>query len=207
MAGISRGVRGLLPRHAGEQTEFAGCQNELGNARPPGLDFVMEPSKPTGNTAYRKPVGAFLLGIVIAGLAFLLWPESQKPKTPAPAVAPLEAATNVATTARPAEPKADFGGVVGKWLREDGGYVLEIKSAGSDGKLEAAYFNPNPIRVSRAAATREGDRVKVEVELNDTGYPGCVYKLQHERAQDQLVGTYFQAALEQTFDVVFVRMK
>ena len=38
-------------------------------------------------------------------------------------------------------------------------------------------------------------------------YPGSTYKLMYDPKQDQLRGTYFQAALGQTFDVYFVRMK
>ena len=100
---------------------------------------------------------------------------------------------------------ADFGALRGRWLRPDGGDVLEIRSVAPDGKLEAAYFNPQPIRVSRAEATRDGKQTKVFVELNDTGYPGCTYTLVHEAEKDLLTGVYFQAAQGARYDIYFER--
>ena len=96
--------------------------------------------------------------------------------------------------------------VLGRWLREDGGYILEIRDVASDGSLSAAYFNPNPIHVSQAAVVQEAGMLKVGIELNDVNYPGCLYTLVLDPQLDQLIGTYFQAALGQTFQVVFVRM-
>lgn len=90
-------------------------------------------------------------------------------------------------------------------MREDGGYILEVSSVEAEGKLRASYFNPNPIHVSKALAVWENETVKAFVELNDVNYPGCLYTLAFESKEDRLVGTYFQAALQQTFDVVFVR--
>jgi hypothetical protein len=49
--------------------------------------------------------------------------------------------------------------------------------------------------------------LKIFVELHAPGYPGSTYTLTYEPARDQLEGIYFQAALQQSFDVVFVRMK
>jgi hypothetical protein len=96
---------------------------------------------------------------------------------------------------------------VGKWERPDGGYILEIKSVDASGKLDAAYFNPDPIHVERAAAMRDKGTNKVFIELNDANYPGCTYNLTHDPQSDQLYGQYFQAAMQQTFDVVFARVK
>ena len=96
--------------------------------------------------------------------------------------------------------------LIGRWLREDGGYVLEIREAASDGRLRTAYFNPSPIHVSKAAFVEEGGTLKVGVELNDVNYPGCLYTLVLDSELDQLVGQYYQAALGQTFPVVFIRM-
>jgi hypothetical protein len=39
------------------------------------------------------------------------------------------------------------------------------------------------------------------------GYPGTTYTLTYDRQRDQLAGVYFQAAVGQSFDVVFVRLK
>jgi hypothetical protein len=95
----------------------------------------------------------------------------------------------------------------GKWLRPDGGYILEIRNAAPDGKMEAAYFNPRPIHVAKAEASREGENLKVFVELRDVNYPGSTYTLVYDATNDQLKGDYFQAALKQTFDVYFTRVQ
>ena len=98
-------------------------------------------------------------------------------------------------------------GVVGAVVRTDGGYVIEIKSVDAAGRVQAAYFNPNPITVSRAAATRSGQATTVFIELRAPGYPGSTYTLIHDPARDELKGIYHQAALQQNFEVVFVRSK
>lgn len=41
--------------------------------------------------------------------------------------------------------EADPTKVVGRWMRTDGGYELELSNPTFDGRLTAAYFNPNPI--------------------------------------------------------------
>jgi hypothetical protein len=38
-------------------------------------------------------------------------------------------------------------------------------------------------------------------------YPGSTYTLEHNPQSDQLFGQYFQAAMQQTFEVVFARVK
>jgi hypothetical protein len=42
--------------------------------------------------------------------------------------------------------------------------------------------------------------------LRDVHYPGSTYTLTYDPAHDQLKGVSYQAALQQRFDVVFVRM-
>jgi len=105
------------------------------------------------------------------------------------------------------EAKVDLEKIVGRWLRPDGGYIIEIRSIGANGRMDAGYFNPNPINVSLAEASHRGDAVRVFVELKDVGYPGSSYTLTYDPQRDLLSGTYFQAALNQTFDVIFVRTK
>jgi hypothetical protein len=104
-----------------------------------------------------------------------------------------------------AEP--DFGTLKGRWLRPDGGYILSIKDVDPGGKMEATYYNPRPINVSKAHATREGASLKVFIELRDTGYPGSTYTLTYDPKTDRLGGVYYQAAVGQRFDVIFVRSK
>ena len=72
--------------------------------------------------------------------------------------------------------------------------------------MEAAYFNPRPIHVARAEASRDGSATKIFVELRDVNYPGSTYTLIYEPTNDQLKGIYFQAALKQQFEVFFERL-
>jgi hypothetical protein len=103
--------------------------------------------------------------------------------------------------------KPDLADLKGRWVRTDGGYVIEIQSVGAGGQMQAAYYNPKPINVSRAEAKRTGSAVTVFIELRDTGYPGSTYTLIHDPKSDTLKGIYHQAVLQQDFDVVFIRSK
>ena len=85
--------------------------------------------------------------------------------------------------------------------------MIEVRSAQGNGVLDAAYFNPRPINVSRSEWRREGGRLQVFIELRDVNYPGSTYDLAYLPEQDRLVGAYFQAVHQQTFDVEFVRQK
>ena len=76
----------------------------------------------------------------------------------------------------------------------------------SDGSLEARYFNPRPIRVARAAWKHQSGYLGVFVELRAPNYPGSTYTLAYDPKRDRLVGIYFQAALQQEFQVEFERM-
>jgi len=97
--------------------------------------------------------------------------------------------------------------LVGRWVRPDGGYILEIRSAQADGRLDAAYLNPRSIKVSRAEWRREDGRLLVFIELRDVNYPGSTYNLRFAPDKDRLAGAYFQAVQKQTFDVEFARQK
>lgn len=103
-------------------------------------------------------------------------------------------------------PVPEASRVVGRWVRPDGGYVLEIRGvdAGS-GKLEAVYLNPQPIHVARAEAGAEAGRLTVFVELQDVNYPGSTYRLTYFPPRDVLFGTYYQAKLGESYEVEFVR--
>lgn len=100
-----------------------------------------------------------------------------------------------------------FATLKGRWLRPDGGYVLEIRDVDAKGKMDAVYLNPRPIVVAKAEATRQGSTLTIFVELRAPGYPGSTYTLTYDAKGDQLTGVYFQAAMGQRFEVVFVRMK
>ena len=133
-------------------------------------------------------------------------PSGSEPVAGAPA--PPVVASNATAAAPPAaKPSAGLQKLKGRWLRPDGGYILEIKQVDANGQLEAAYFNPNPIRVTSSSAKMDGEDIKVFIELTDVNYPGCKYDLKYISAAELMVGTYFQAAINQTFDVVFERAR
>ena len=115
--------------------------------------------------------------------------QSGKPSAPA----------NRRTT--PADPQL----VLGVWNRPGESYFLEIRRYDSDGTLEAAYFNPRQIKVAKAAWRRQGESIRIMVELRDVGYPGSTYNLVYHADQDILAGEYFQAATGATYQVEFVR--
>jgi hypothetical protein len=96
--------------------------------------------------------------------------------------------------------------LVGRWLRTDSPYVIEIREVSPDGTLRAGYYNPRPINVSAAKVEEKNGALKVFVELHDAGYPGSNYTLDYNPRNDVLEGTYFQATMRQNFDVTFMRM-
>jgi len=100
-----------------------------------------------------------------------------------------------------------FDKLNGRWLRPDGGYILEIRAVDAGGKIDGVYLNPKPINIAKAEATRDGPTVKVFVELRAPNYPGSTYTLTYDPQQDQLRGIYFQAVQQQNFNVYFVRRK
>jgi len=101
----------------------------------------------------------------------------------------------------------DFQALMGRWQRTDGSYVIEIRSIVPDGKIEAGYFNPRPINVEKAQASKDKELIKVEMTLRDVGYPGSTYTLVYLPEKDALLGQYYHAVSGQYFDVLFVRMK
>jgi len=131
-----------------------------------------------------------------AVLLVLFWPKSGKRLNSTP------------TTLQPApsskKTDARQDRLLGRWVRSDGGYVIEIRHAYDDGKLDAAYFNPNPINVSRAEWQMKDDKLVVVVELRDVNYPGSLYTLEFRDAEVRLVGTYYQAVEGATYDVEFM---
>jgi len=144
-------------------------------------------------------LGGALAVIVVIGLVVLASRSSKPPAGP---------------TAGPAGPVAALAPeqvnpdrLTGRWLRPDGGYVIEIRNAQPDGALQAAYFNPRPINVSRAEWRHHSGHLQVFIELRDANYPGSTYTLRYAPEQDRLVGDYFQAVQQQTFRVEFVRQK
>jgi hypothetical protein len=101
--------------------------------------------------------------------------------------------------------KVDEQRLIGRWVRPDGGYVIDIRAVKAGGNLDAAYFNPNPIHVSRAEWLKENGILSIFIELNDQNYPGATYRLRYYPESEQLAGEYTQPLVQQTFDIYFVR--
>ena len=160
---------------------------------------------PAGNRGIPRAAIIVLVLAVAVALGYWSW-KSRRPETPLNVPAQTQAvATNPPTA--PAAAKTDFQKLKGKWLRPDGGYVIEIKSVDDSGKLDASYSNPRPIHVAKAEASQDGATTKVFIELRDVNYPGSTYTLVYEPQSDQLQGIYFQAIQRQNFEVIFERMK
>jgi hypothetical protein len=90
-------------------------------------------------------------------------------------------------------------------VRPDGGYVIEISKIYPDGKVDAAYFNPSPIHVSRSTVSEKDGLIELFIELQGQGYPGSTYTLKYNPEYDAMVGIYFQAVIQQSFEVIFQR--
>ncbi len=140
-------------------------------------------------------LGGVIVAVVLAALIFMRF-------SGVPVAAP------VASVSPPAAESVlvEFDKLKGKWVRPDGGYVLEIRRLLPQNELEAAYFNPNPIHVGRARLYKERGFVKVFVELQDANYPGSTYTLIYDRENDQLCGVYYQATQQQEYQIAFERL-
>ena len=118
---------------------------------------------------------------------------------------PLSAQAQVKAEAPAAQADSAFAALPGRWVRPDGGYVINIRRVDADGKLDADYANPNPLPFSRAEATRDGKTIRLFFELRAGGYNGSTYTLTYDPANDVLKGVYFQAVAQQKFDIHFTR--
>ena len=99
----------------------------------------------------------------------------------------------------------EYKDLIGRWVRPDGGYVLHFKAVNDDGSIDAKYFNPNPINVSKAKVSNESDKINIFVELRDVGYPGSFYTLVYDPDRDRLVGVYHHLVHKQNYDIYFVK--
>jgi hypothetical protein len=99
-----------------------------------------------------------------------------------------------------------FAVLKGRWVRPDGGYMVDIRAINADGQLDAAYANPRPLPFARAVATVDGKTLKLLLELRAGGYNGSTYTLQYDPADDTLKGEYFQAVAQQKYPVRFHRL-
>ena len=163
-------------------------------------------SKPVATTS-AKESGIPPPGLVQTGEAAKPAAEAAAPTGEAATASPANAGATADRRASASEAKRGFDVLKGKWVRPDGGYVVEVKSVDDRGKMEASYSNPRPIHVAKAEASQDGPATKVFIELRDVNYPGSTYNLTYDPQSDQLKGIYYQAALQQQFEVFFVRMQ
>ena len=164
--------------------------------------------KPVKKTPQGKrfPVIWLSLIVVLAVGAIILVAANLK-SPPQDQAATSEAKMPKAQSSAEMDKDKGFANLIGRWLRPDGGYIIEIRSVSADGRMDAAYLNPRPINVARAEASWKKGQQEVFIELQDTGYPGSTYTLDYNPDQDAFTGVYFQATLKQVFEVVFVRQK
>ena len=103
--------------------------------------------------------------------------------------------------------KSDFNVMIGEWIRPDGGYIIHVRAVNQDGSVNAGYYNPNEINIVEANVSKWKGLVKLYIKLQDRGYPGSTYTFYYYAEKDALAGFYYQAAIGQTFEVVFLRKK
>ena len=111
------------------------------------------------------------------------------------------------TTVATSETKPDFSVFEGKWGRTDGPYVIQIDDINPEGKMDIKYLNPKEINISEVNVSVQEGLLKLFIKLQDEGYPGSTYTLYYYEEKDALVGFYYQAAIKETFEVVFLRKK
>jgi len=145
-----------------------------------------------------------LIVIVAVVCGVLMWRRSgsDSAESASPSGSKSESVSPAAAISKP----VNMQKLVGRWLRTDSPYIIEIREVSPDGTLRAGYYNPQPINVSAAKAENKNGTLQVFVELHDTGYPGSNYTLNYKPQNDALEGTYFQATLKQNFNVAFMRM-
>ncbi len=149
----------------------------------------------------KNPLWMVVIVMVIAAMAIVFWRNYTANKNKNSSVS-SPSSTNVPV-------QADQNLLIGRWTRtdSDGAYVIEIKSAAADGKLDASYFNPNPIKVGHAEWQNKNGKFVVIVELRDVNYPGSTYTLNFIPSENRMTGNYYQAVEGTNFDVEFVRAR
>jgi hypothetical protein len=175
-----------MGRHSSQHSKAAGSAEKTRSRVPAWLPLVG---------------GLLALGIMIAMAVYALRKNEVAPEAAQPVAEEIQAPARTVTAKA-----VDVDRLVGRWLRPDGNYVLEIRSAGKDGKVDAAYFNPNPINVSKAEVSSEEGKTHLFVEMRDRGYEGNYYTLTYDPGLDRLAGVYHQLSIGQEFEVEFVRI-
>jgi hypothetical protein len=98
-----------------------------------------------------------------------------------------------------------FNIVAGEWQRSDGNYLIKVSDVQADGRATVKYFNPRPIHVETAAISTQESLIKLFIKFQDKGYEGSTYTLYYYLEKDALVGFYYQAVMDKTYEVFFLR--
>ncbi len=101
----------------------------------------------------------------------------------------------------------DYGIISGEWQRTDGSYLIRVSDVQANGQVRVEYFNPSPIHVAQDAISTENKLIRLFVKFQDRGYEGSTYTLFYYAEKDALVGFYYQAVMDKTFEVIFTRKK
>ena len=101
--------------------------------------------------------------------------------------------------------KPDYGILAGEWQRTDGNYLITVDDVQADGRVTVAYFNPKPIHVAQTAISTQEGLIKLFIQFQDKNYEGSTYKLYYYAEKDALAGFYYQAPMDKTYKVVFIR--
>lgn len=105
----------------------------------------------------------------------------------------------------PSVAKTGYGIIEGKWQRTDGNYLIKISDVQAKGPATVQYFNPSSIHVATATISTEKELIKLFIKFQDKGYEGSTYRLYYFAEKDALVGFYYQATMDKTYEVIFLR--
>jgi uncharacterized protein (DUF2147 family) len=98
-----------------------------------------------------------------------------------------------------------FAVIAGEWQRTDGNYLITVSDVQANGQATVQYFNPRPIHIAKAAVSPHKGFVQLSIEFQDRGYEGSTYLLYYYAEEDSLVGYYYQAKMDRTYKVGFIR--
>jgi hypothetical protein len=173
--------------------------------RPKTGDGTLPPPRNTRAWSSARAVAVAALAIAVVAAGGLVWWRSQHTSPGSTnSAGGLRLTSQIAST-RNAQGALEK--LIGKWRRPDGGYVIEVRAIEQTGRMDASYFNPQAINVSKAQASYEAGTTRVFIELRDVNYPGSTYHLTFEPDRDRLRGIYHQPALGQRFEVAFSRVQ
>ena len=98
-----------------------------------------------------------------------------------------------------------FAIMAGECQRSDGNYLIRVSDVEANGRAKVQYFNPRPIHVAKAAISPHKGFIELSIKFQDKGYEGSTYLLYYYAEKDSLVGYYYQAKMNRTYKVTFIR--